>query len=94
MTASKKPPKKPPKKPGTKSARPRATLDPALSIPPAADPKVPAGKAQVGKAQTGKERPGAEAAAEALERLSKMTPEEQAAALFQTILASSGKKSW
>jgi len=78
-----------PKKPRTKSAQPRATLDPALSIPPATDLKVPAGKPS-----TDKEKPGVEAAADALERLSKMTPEEQAAALFQTMLASSGKKSW
>ncbi len=89
MTAPKKPPNKPSKKPGMKSARPRTALDPALSIPPADDLKGPAGTTP-----TGKDKPGAEAAAEALERLSKMTPEEQAAALFQTILASSGKKSW
>lgn len=91
-------PKKPTMKPVTKPARYCAALDPTLSISPAADVKAPTHKAsthkaQAGEAPIGKAKPGAEAA-DALERLAKMTPEEQAAALFQTMMASNGKKSW
>ena len=68
-----------PKKPRPKETKPRIAIDPGLSIPPETQPKNPA---------------PTDTAADALKRLSKMTPEEQAAALFQTMLASSGKKSW
>ncbi len=83
-------PKKPTTEARTKSARPhaRARSRPSRSRP-TDDLEDPAGDPDE------QETLGAsEGAAEALERLSKMTPEEQAAALFQTILASSGKKSW
>lgn len=42
---------------------------------------------------TGK-KAGSDSAAEAAKRLAKMTPDEQAAELFKTMVASSGKKSW
>lgn len=49
----------------------------------------PAGRAKSAKARS----PKAGSAAEAAKRLSKLTLEEQAAELFKTMIASSGKKS-
>lgn len=77
-----------PKKPTKKQPQAAAALDTNLSIPPDKTETSADGKTLA--------RSGAKPAdaAEALKRLSKMTPEEQAAALFQTMLGSSGKKSW
>ena len=63
-----------------KSASKKHPIAADLKIPPVSNAK-PAGKAD-------------QKLAVALDRLSQMSPEEQAAALFQSMMAPRGKKKW